>query len=274
MIDAGSAVRTAGVTAAAVGGAGLLLGAEAAVTAVRAGRHVIRPAYQVDHVAGSSLPGRPLGLAMLGDSTVAGVGAARELDSLAVQVATRASEALGRPVHVTGYGVSGARASHVLRDQLPLLRAARGDHDAVVVVVGGNDVTHFTPLGRFERTYAAVLDGVRSARPGAATVAVGAGRFIDAFAVPRPLRDAWDGYSRVVASRQEQVALREGAQFVDIARDSSLRWRGRRDSVAADGFHPSVLGYGLWADAIAPGLVQALQQAGPAASAASRRVSP
>ena len=54
-----------------------------------------------------------LELAVLGDSTVAGVGSPTEAETLAVLVAQRVADALGRPVHVVGHGVSGARTATV-----------------------------------------------------------------------------------------------------------------------------------------------------------------
>lgn len=244
--------RAVAVGTALVGGSVGVLGVEAAVTSSRARRHLIEPTYRVDHVAGERFPGRPFRIAVLGDSTVAGVGAASEVDSLPVQLATRAAEALGRPVHVVGYGKTGARVAGVLSDQVPRLREAPPGIDVVVVVAGGNDVTHFTAPRRFTSTYGELLDQVAVANPESRVVAVGAARFLDTFAVPRPLRDAWDGYSRLLEGRQEHEAAVRGIPFTDIARESSLRYRGRRDSVADDGFHPSVVGYGMWADAMLP----------------------
>ena len=73
------------------------------------------PGYRIDAVvqpvAGSTAP--VLELAVLGDSTVAGVGSATEAESLAVLVAQRVADALVRPVHVVGHGVAGARTATV-----------------------------------------------------------------------------------------------------------------------------------------------------------------
>lgn len=244
------------VPTAAVG----LLSAQGVLASRRAAAHVVYPSYRIDHVAGAHRPGAQLRLAVLGDSTAAGVGAARETDSLAVQVAERASRELGRPVHVYGYGVSGARTAQVTLGQVPRLGTSTAAPDAVLVAVGGNDATHFARPGRFSRETRELLAAVEGVAPGAPIVYAGVARFFDARALPQPLRSAIDGWAQLLAARQLDEVERAGGTFVSIARESSERYRGRADAVAADGFHPSVLGYGMWADAIAPRVARALRE--------------
>ncbi|MBW3613069.1 MAG: hypothetical protein KY392_04325, partial [Chloroflexi bacterium] len=113
-------------------GAGLVLGAFAGLIAVelfllsRREYLPIDPGYLVD----ARIPptGRgdapPVRMAVLGDSTVAGVGSPTIDDSLPVLLARRVAEATGRPVEVRGHGVSGPRTATVLRDQLALVTRA------------------------------------------------------------------------------------------------------------------------------------------------------
>lgn len=86
--------------------------------------------------------GAALEMAAFGDSTVAGVGVHNVAMTLRVQPAQLVAEGLGMPVHVVGYGCSGARTRDVLLGQVPAMRHAA---DVSVVVVGTNDVTHLTP---------------------------------------------------------------------------------------------------------------------------------
>jgi lysophospholipase L1-like esterase len=65
-----------------------------------------------------------------------------------------------------------------------------------------------------------------------------------------------DRYSGVL--RAEQVAAVEavpGARFVDLAAEASPRFLGVPEATSSDGFHPSPVGYGFWADALAPAVV-------------------
>lgn len=239
--------------------AGILavLAGEALVAGRQASRRMIRPPDgPIDEIVGSELPGKPLQLGVFGDSTVAGAGSPTEEGTLAVQVASQLSQELGRPVHVRGRGVIGARAEDVVERQLPAAAAAGEHFDQVLLVVGGNDVTHFTRLGPFADDTRAMVDQARRLSDRQVVLA-GAPRFFDAKGIAQPLRGVLDHRSVRLERRQEEVARSAGARYVDIATESSVRYAGRRDSVSADGFHPSVVGYRMWADAIAPELAQA-----------------
>jgi lysophospholipase L1-like esterase len=200
-------------------------------------------------------------LVMLGDSQVAGVGSPTVAESLAVLVAQRVADRTGRPVHVVGYGVSGARTSDVATDQVPALVDARAD--VVVIMVGANDVTHATPSWVLrERTEALLRTAAEQGR--APVVLAGIPRFRAVPALPQPLRALTDAYAVPLrAAQRRAVEAVEGARFVEIARDASPRFLGRPSAMSEDGFHPSPEGYGYFADAIAPVVVAALDEADP-----------
>lgn len=214
------------------------------------------PEYRIDARVepSESGGGEPLRLAVLGDSTVAGVGSPTEMESLAVLIAQRTADRLGRPVEVVGFGVAGARSVDMAANQLP--RVGDG-FDAVVMVIGSNDATHATPWFDVRRQTDAALVAARSS--GAAVVLAGTPRFSGTEIIPEPLRTAVDRYAGVLSEEQRAaVAAADGTYFVDIAADASPRFNGRPDATSSDGFHPSPIGYGFWADAIAPVLVEAL----------------
>ena len=81
-------------------------------------------------------------MAAFGDSAMAGVGVHHVEDSLPVQLAQRVADATGRPVHVVGYAVSGARTVDVLTGKLP---GVGRKPDVSVLLVGTNDVVGVTP---------------------------------------------------------------------------------------------------------------------------------
>ena len=207
--------------------------------------------------APGSSDAEPFRLWVLGDSTAAGLGAADEASTLPALIAQRVADATGRRVAVTGLGVSGARTDTVTNAQVPQLP---GDEvDAVVVVVGANDVTHVTPpwaIGpRTQQMLSAVV-----AQTGAPVVLGGIPRFSGIDAVLEPLRSITDRYAAVLRRRQrlaaEAVAGEPSAiTYVNIAVEASPRFRGVPESMSSDGFHPSSVGYGYWADALAPPVV-------------------
>jgi lysophospholipase L1-like esterase len=219
------------------------------------------PGYRVDALLDppSRRPAShdPLELAVLGDSTVAGVGSPTAAQSLPVLIGERVAERLRRPVHVVGLGASGARTTDLVDEQLPLLD--RGV-DVIVLVIGSNDVTHATPPGQLR---AATRRLVRTARERTRAVVVlgGIPEFATTPALLTPLNVVTGLYAQMLRNIQRRIASEEGAAFVDIARHASPRFLGRPDSMSSDGFHPAPLGYGFWADALAPAVVDAYSAA-------------
>ena len=212
------------------------------------------PGYVIDERVGPP-DGMPLRIAVLGDSTVAGVGSPTARESLPVLIAERVARGLGRPVGVIGLGVSGARTA-TLANQLERL-SAMGTVDAIVIVVGSNDSTHATPWAAFRRhtdrmlTKATSLAGV--------VVLAGTPRFKGNRIIPEPLRSMVDAYSWLLRGQQRAAVRRlPGTRFVDLAADASPRFLGVPDATSVDGFHPSPMGYGFWADALAPVVVDAI----------------
>ena len=227
----------------------VVVGVLAAEAVVARRRDYPFEAYErISHRAGGE--GVPLRVAMLGDSTVAGVGAPTVEGTLPAQTAERVAAALGRPVVVDGFGVSGARTSEILGAQGEDLE----DYDVVVVVTGSNDVTHLTPPWVLRRHTATLLDGLP--KP---VVLGGIPLFGGATALPRPLRDLVRAYATVLRDVQLDVtAGREDVTFVNIAVEASPRFRGVPGAMSVDGFHPAPTGYGFWADALAAGILRAV----------------
>lgn len=228
------------------------------------------PGYRVEVTvhpggAGAGVPPassrEPLRLVMLGDSTVSGIGSPEVEQSLPVLVAQRVADALGRPVAVIGLGVSGARTEAVASEQVPAVAGL--DPDAVIAVVGSNDVTHGTPPWALREDVGALAEAV-ARQTDAPLVLGGIPLFGSADALAQPLRAVVDAYASVLRPAQREAALANDVAFVEIARDASPRFRGVPEAMSADGFHPAPVGYGFWADAIAPVVVDSVQlAAGP-----------
>lgn len=198
--------------------------------------------------------GEPLRIAVLGDSTVAGVGAASEAESLPVLIGERVAVALGRPVQVVGFGVSGARTASLADAQLPRVEAG---FDAIVIVIGANDATHATYWPALREQTATMLE--RARRTGGAVILAGTPRFNGTQAIPEPLRTFVDRYSSLLRVQQREAAETVGGvRFVDLAAEASPRFAGVPEATSSDGFHPSSIGYGFWADAIAPAVTEEL----------------
>lgn len=238
------------ITASAV--AALVLGE---IVLARGRTYLVDVAFTVDRTVGVDGRDRePLELRVLGDSTAAGVGAGNAADALPSLIAERVAQRLRRPVHVVGVGTSGARTADVRRAQLDMVR----DADVVVIAVGSNDVIHLTPPGRMRDQTAALLDAASALD--VPVVLGGIPRFAGVGALAQPLRAIVDGYAAVLRDVQQEVAAtRPDVRFVDIAALASPRFVGVPEAMSSDEFHPSAIGYGFWADALAPAVVDAVR---------------
>jgi lysophospholipase L1-like esterase len=227
-------VRRGGlVVAAAVVGAAVVLAVE--IQLARAGTRLPDLDLVLDR------PGEGRRVVWLGDSTAAGVGASTSAGALVSQVAD------GLPAtSVSVLAVSGARVADVLEDQVP--KVAGLEPRLILISVGANDTIHLTGRGTFRDTYEKV---VRALPNGVPVVLLGVP---DMGAIPRfaqPLRAVAGWRGRNVDAEVRRVAADTGAVYVDIAGPTGPPFRRHPGRYfAADDFHPSDAGYGLWADAV------------------------
>lgn len=200
----------------------------------------------------------PIRLVTLGDSSIAGVGASRLSACLAVQIAERVAAGCDRAVHLRGCGVSGARTADIARQACSLDPAA--PPDAIVVVVGANDVAHVTPPWRYVRTVASAHRGLLD-RVDAPVIVCSLPEFRAMTVVGAPLPTLAVVYGRLLGALQRRTLRRiPGVHWVDGRALAGPAFRRLPHAMAADGYHPSDLGYTLLADALAPAVVTALQR--------------
>jgi lysophospholipase L1-like esterase len=223
------------------------------IVAARGRTYLVDVPFTVERTVGrASGDHRPLELQVLGDSTAAGVGTERARDALPSLLAERVARSTGRAVNVVGHGSSGARTGDLVDGQIPRVRGA----DVVVIVIGSNDVIHATDPRSMRQRTADMLD--QATANGAPVVLGGIPRFYGVGALAEPLRSIVDGYAAVLRDVQREVAAKYGrVTFVDIAALASPRFLGVPESMSSDEFHPSAVGYGFWADALAPAVVAA-----------------
>lgn len=256
-------VLTAPVVGTVVGG-GMLGGtalavqrwlqAQARIADVRVRPHV-QPAPAVRETYGDP-DDPPLVLAMLGDSTAAGVGVLDFDESLGGWLG-QAIAARHWYVAVTVAAVNGARAD-TLQGQvgqvLPVL--ARFPDRLAVISTGANDVRNRTRAREAARQLA---DAVRALRAAGAEVVVGTTPDLGILLpVPQPLRRL----AGVLSHRLEraQLAATRDAGGVPVPLGSLLSAVFAADPLhfAPDGFHPSAQGYAAVGAQLLPPLLAAL----------------
>jgi acyl-CoA thioesterase I len=227
--------RASVVVAGLVAGTALVLAVE--IQLARAGPRLPHRELVLDRSGG----GRRV--VWLGDSTAAGVGASTAAAALPSQVADGLAAS---DLAVAVLAVSGDRVADVLADQVPKVAALRPD--LILISVGANDTIHLTGRGTFRQTYEEV---VRALPSGVPVVLLGVP---DMGAIPRfaqPLRAVAGWRGRHLDAEVRRVAANTGSVYADIAGPTGPPFRHDPDRYfAADDFHPSDAGYGLWADAV------------------------
>ena len=228
-------------------GRATLLGAGALATTlaaevVAARRHrflsAAEPPLEISGTVGPE-DGEPLTLVVLGDSSVAGVGADAAEDTLTYGVAKALSDQYRVSLHALG--VSGSRLNHVVVDQLPQVEGL--DPDIVLVCVGTNDVTHGTTLREARRQLRLLVAGLAEVAPNARVIVSGLPPAETAVAFHRPLRDLL-GLRALLFTRLYRAELTpHGISVFDIAKLTKSAFHGTREMFSADLFHPSSAGY-------------------------------
>lgn len=216
----------------------------------RALRHRIPRLPEAADPAGTAGEGSPpVRLAVLGDSTAAGVGAKRHQDALAGMLAAAVAAQTRRKVSWRAVARSGA-TSRTARDLVSGLVDGDWRPDVVVVAVGVNDLKNLRPLRDWDRDVAALLAAIREAVGGAPVIVSGMAPVSRFPALPQPMRAML-----TLRAHAMDHALRREAGDRHVPVDPQMIGDG---FFAEDGFHPSSSGYRAWASELAGPVARAV----------------
>lgn len=216
--------------------------------AVRTRRTALRlaPAAGVrEGVAGPDLLGEPFRLLLLGESTVAGVGASCLDFALAGRLASALSTRLQQPVAWRAAGENGITASEACERLLPLL--AEQNYDLVALVFGVNDTTHFSSRQRWLGALEHLIEHFRGR--GAQVVCTAVPPLQHFTALPWLLRQLLGWRAALLDRQLSALALKRGAGYCGVSLAMQPQF------LAIDGYHPSALGYQVWGEHLAQWLV-------------------
>jgi len=189
-------------------------------------------------------PTRPLArIAVLGESTAAGVGVETHEDGFVGSLARVLAERTGRPV---AWEVVGQNAATAHRIRLRLLPQVGEDLNVAVLLAGVNDVVHQRTPEDWRDDLAAIVDGLTDRAE--QVVVAGLLPFAAIPSLPDDLRRALseaaeilDEVSQNVCGEQPRATFVSSKEFVPDG----------PEFFAQDGYHPSAVGYLLWAQAVA-----------------------
>lgn len=250
-LAAAGAFGGGGVGLAAAGGWGLLV-----VQAKRARGTIgdpteLPPATDGMYGDGS---GEPISLAVLGDSSAAGLGAGSAAFAPPALFAAGVARASGRPVRVTTVAYVGAMS----RDLHAQIEAAvHAAPVAAVIMVGANDVTHKVRVPNAARELGIAVTTLRE--HGCEVVVATCPDLGTIEPIAFPLRWVARQWSRQLAAVQTMVVVEAGGRSVSLGDLLGPEFAARPTVMfSPDRFHPSAHGYTRAAEAILPSLLAVL----------------
>lgn len=188
----------------------------------------------------------PIVYVALGDSTGAGIGA-RDGGYVA-RLFTRILE-LRPGSKLSNLCVSGATTADLVRGQLE--RGVALNPDLVTVGIGINDIGHGLTLEQFSKNYDEILSTLKQ-KTNARIVVTNIPDISTAPRIPGSMRNEYQRQIVQFCERLQEIATRHGVTIFDINTITKTELPSHPEYFSADGFHPSDLGYELWATSMWP----------------------
>ena len=229
-------------------GARLLLGLALLLAACAGGAGDRARTLPLDH-------GAPILYVALGDSTVEGIGASDPNATYVSRLHARLRTVYPR-ASVANLGLGGATSADVISGQLE--RAVLLRPHLVTLSIGPNDITARVPVPDYERHVDTIFR--RLTRETSAVVV--ANLLPDLAITPRfrgrEVAPVVGGLTVRFNEALTRAARSHGVELVDLYQPSRAEIPRRPELVAADGYHPSDLGYARWAELLWAGVERRL----------------
>ncbi|CAN5574707.1 SGNH/GDSL hydrolase family protein [soil metagenome] len=187
--------------------------------------------------------GEPDELFVIGESTVAGLGARSHDLALAGQFAERLSRRLGRSVRWTVVGKNGVTARRTIDELLPQMPDRKFDH--ILVGLGGNDVMKLSSPRKWRSDMTELLGLLRERSPEANIFLSNCPMIKLSPAIPHPIKFIlWELSKMHDANIRDLTAKMERVFYYHQPRHLQI------EGFFADGIHPSEKGYSDWSEAM------------------------
>ncbi|MEO5627408.1 MAG: SGNH/GDSL hydrolase family protein [Candidatus Saccharimonadales bacterium] len=232
-----------------LGVVGLFVALEAAFVKYN-GKNV--PAPNIPRQSVAQGQGPRLNYYVLGDSTAVAQGA-DYLQGVAIGTANQLAN--NYAVTMTNLGVSGARTSDVASSQVDQIKTKP---DLVMILVGSNDVTHFTANKSVETSLRSITDKLVNLNCDTKIVITGAAQMGAVPRFPQPLRLIAGWRSNQLNKTFRQFSQTHNFTFAELASKTGPTFKNNRSLFAQDNFHPNAQGYAVWTPVLAESLNDAL----------------
>jgi lysophospholipase L1-like esterase len=183
---------------------------------------------------------RMLRIAVVGESTVSGVGARTYAKGLPGRIASELARATGSRVTWRAVGRNGATARRLTQIAEPVL--AGESLDVAFVALGVNDVLEFTAMSRWQADVSALCDLLARNAKATLVVLLGVPPMHRFPSLPQPLRTFLGTRARALDHALADLARRRDATL-HVPTPS----HGDAELFCEDRFHPSERGYARWA---------------------------
>lgn len=182
-------------------------------------------------------------LLVIGESTIAGLGARTHEFALAGQFAQLLAARIGKKVDWTVIGKNGVTARRTIDELVPQIPAET--YDYILVGLGGNDVMKLSSPRKWRRDMTTLLGILRERNPDAIFFLSNCPMIKYSPALPHPIRFLlWELSKLHDANIKELTAAMDRVYYYPQPADVKL------DGFFADGIHPSEQGYADWAEAM------------------------
>lgn len=180
-------------------------------------------------------------LFVIGESTVAGLGARTHELALTGQFAKYLSGAIKRPVEWKVRGKNGVTARRTIDELLPYMPNERFDY--ILVGLGGNDVMKLSSPRKWRADMIELLGILRDKNPDAVIFISNCPMIIHSPIMPPPIKSIlWS------LSQMHNDNIREFTRDMDRVFYYPQPVNVRLEGFFADGLHPSEQGYADWAE--------------------------
>lgn len=182
-------------------------------------------------------------LLVIGESTVAGLGARTHREALTGQFAERLSSRIGRRIEWTVIGRNGVTARRTIDELVPMMPDTQFDY--ILLGIGGNDVMKLSSPKKWRRDMLELLGILRDRNPNAVIFITNCPMIVLSPVIPHPIKFLlWELSKMHDANIREFTAGMESVHYYPQPVDV------RVEGFFADGIHPSEQGYSDWAEAM------------------------
>ena len=185
----------------------------------------------------------PATLFVIGESTVAGLGARNHELALGGQFAANLSKRISRPVAWKVLGKNGVTARRTIDELVPMMPDESFSY--ILVGLGGNDVMKLSSPKKWRRDMIELLGILRAKSPDAVIFLSNCPMIKFTPAIPRPAKSVlW------ALSQMHDANIKEFTREMDRVFYYPQPVDVRLDGFFSDGIHPSEQGYSDWAAAM------------------------